>query len=164
MRKFCLADKTVNSFVIAVYMPMMCWRNGVLVNWKNDDLFSDAEFRKDVLQDFVGGDGAAAHDDAIAALGEVLQDLPLGHGHADGLVHDLEGGYAEPVADGQGVRGLYTLFGHVRYVVLIKAVFLGDHFDDLVVVAGDVQRLCQTLAQLTTAGAKFCEDWFNSPE
>lgn len=41
MRKFCLADKTVNSFVIAVYMPMMCWRNGVLVNWKNDDLFSD---------------------------------------------------------------------------------------------------------------------------
>jgi len=45
MRKFCLADKTVNSFVIAVYMPMMCWRNGVLVNWKNDDLFSDAKFR-----------------------------------------------------------------------------------------------------------------------
>lgn len=43
MRKFCLADKTVNSFVIAVYMPMMCWRNGVLVNWKNDDLFSDVE-------------------------------------------------------------------------------------------------------------------------
>ena len=42
MRKFCLADKTVNSFVIAVYMPMMCWRNGVLVNWKNDDLLSDA--------------------------------------------------------------------------------------------------------------------------
>lgn len=22
---------------------MMCWRNGVLVNWKNDDLFSDAK-------------------------------------------------------------------------------------------------------------------------
>lgn len=43
MRKFCLADKTVNSFVIAVYMPMMCWRNGVLVNWKNDDLFSHEE-------------------------------------------------------------------------------------------------------------------------
>lgn len=43
MRKFCLADKTVNSFVIAVYMPMMCWRNGVLVNWKNDDLFSDVK-------------------------------------------------------------------------------------------------------------------------
>ena len=21
---------------------MMCWRNGVLVNWKNDDLFSEA--------------------------------------------------------------------------------------------------------------------------
>lgn len=44
MRKFCLADKTVNSFVIAVYMPMMCWRNGVLVNWKNDDLFSVSSF------------------------------------------------------------------------------------------------------------------------
>jgi hypothetical protein len=44
MRKFCLADKTVNSFVIAVYMPMMCWRNGVLVNWKNDDLFSHRGF------------------------------------------------------------------------------------------------------------------------
>jgi len=44
MRKFCLADKTVNSFVIAVYMPMMCWRNGVLVNWKNDDLFSINKF------------------------------------------------------------------------------------------------------------------------
>lgn len=46
MRKFCLADKTVNSFVIAVYMPMMCWRNGVLVNWKNDDLFSHPENKK----------------------------------------------------------------------------------------------------------------------
>lgn len=46
MRKFCLADKTVNSFVIAVYMPMMCWRNGVLVNWKNDDLFSDSKCRE----------------------------------------------------------------------------------------------------------------------
>lgn len=46
MRKFCLADKTVNSFVIAVYMPMMCWRNGVLVNWKNDDLFSNRKFTK----------------------------------------------------------------------------------------------------------------------
>ena len=108
-----------------------------------------------VLQDDIS---AAAHDDAIAALGEVLQDLPLGHGHADGLVHDLEGGYAEPVADGQGIRGLYTLFGHVRHVVLIKAVFLGNHFDDLMVVAGDMQRLCQTLAQLTTAGAKFTAD------
>ena len=51
---------------------MMCWRNGVLVNWKNDDLFSDAEFRKDVLQDFVGGDGAAARDGA-----EVGDDLCL---------------------------------------------------------------------------------------
>jgi len=49
MRKFCLADKTVNSFVIAVYMPMMCWRNGVLVNWKNDDLFSDAETKCKLL-------------------------------------------------------------------------------------------------------------------
>lgn len=47
MRKFCLADKTVNSFVIAVYMPMMCWRNGVLVNWKNDDLFSNLNFFDD---------------------------------------------------------------------------------------------------------------------
>lgn len=24
-------------------MPMMCWRNGVFLSWKNDDLFSDAE-------------------------------------------------------------------------------------------------------------------------
>lgn len=48
MRKFCLADKTVNSFVIAVYMPMMCWRNGVLVNWKNDDLFSDKTISRNV--------------------------------------------------------------------------------------------------------------------
>lgn len=48
MRKFCLADKTVNSFVIAVYMPMMCWRNGVLVNWKNDDLFSESELYEEI--------------------------------------------------------------------------------------------------------------------
>ena len=66
MRKFCLADKTVNSFVIAVYMPMMCWRNGVLVNWKNDDLFSDAELREDLTEDLVcgdfSGDGAQMED------------------------------------------------------------------------------------------------------
>jgi hypothetical protein len=52
MRKFCLADKTVNSFVIAVYMPMMCWRNGVLVNWKNDDLFSHPENKKGCKHSF----------------------------------------------------------------------------------------------------------------
>ena len=67
MRKFCLADKTVNSFVIAVYMPMMCWRNGVLVNWKNDDLFSDAEFREYLAENIVVGgfacDGAQVVDD-----------------------------------------------------------------------------------------------------
>ena len=67
MRKFCLADKTVNSFVIAVYMPMMCWRNGVLVNWKNDDLFSDAEFREYLAENIVvcdfACDGAQVVDD-----------------------------------------------------------------------------------------------------
>ena len=67
MRKFCLADKTVNSFVIAVYMPMMCWRNGVLVNWKNDDLFSDAEFREYLTENIVvgdfAGDGAQVEND-----------------------------------------------------------------------------------------------------
>lgn len=74
MRKFCLADKTVNSFVIAVYMPMMCWRNGVLVNWKNDDLFSDAELREDVAEDLVrgdlSGDGAQVVEDVAELLAQ----------------------------------------------------------------------------------------------
>ena len=48
MRKFCLADKTVNSFVIAVYMPMMCWRNGVFLYWENDDLFSESELYEEI--------------------------------------------------------------------------------------------------------------------
>ena len=62
MRKFCLADKTVNSFVIAVYMPMMCWRNGVLVNWKNDDLFSESRKLSKVLIANHGGDHAIYPD------------------------------------------------------------------------------------------------------
>ena len=31
-------------------MPMMCWRNGVLVNWKNDDLFSKVYIAKHIAQ------------------------------------------------------------------------------------------------------------------
>ena len=107
------------------------------------------------LQDHIR---APSHDDAVAALGKVLQDLALGHRHADGLVHDLEGRYAEPVTDGQGVGGLDALFGHMCHIILIKAILLGDHLDDLMVIAGDVQRLGQTLAQLTAAGAKFTAD------
>ena len=47
---------------------MMCWRNGVLVNWKNDDLFSDAELREygfeDLFRDDVlPGDAAQMADD-----------------------------------------------------------------------------------------------------
>ena len=107
------------------------------------------------LQDHVR---APAHDDTVAALGEVLQDLALGHGHADGLVYDLEGRYAEPVADGQGIGGLDTFFRHMCHIVFVKAVLLGDHFDDLMVIAGDVQCFGQTLAQLTAAGAKLTAD------
>ena len=60
-----------------------------------------------VLQDHIGG---AADDDAVALLGEVLDDLALGHRHADGLLHDLEGLHTEAVADGQGIGGLDALF------------------------------------------------------
>lgn len=72
MRKFCLADKTVNSFVIAVYMPMMCWRNGVLVNWKNDDLFSDAEFREYLAENIVVGDFACDGAQVVDDLADVF--------------------------------------------------------------------------------------------
>ena len=72
MRKFCLADKTVNSFVIAVYMPMMCWRNGVLVNWKNDDLFSDAEFREYLAENIVVGDFAYDGAQVVDDLADVF--------------------------------------------------------------------------------------------
>ena len=72
MRKFCLADKTVNSFVIAVYMPMMCWRNGVLVNWKNDDLFSDAEFREYLDENIVVGDFAGDGAQVVNDLADVF--------------------------------------------------------------------------------------------
>ena len=45
-------------------MPMMCWRNGVLVNWKNDDLFSNVEFTKRKPQNILfGGVGASRKDE-----------------------------------------------------------------------------------------------------
>jgi len=108
-----------------------------------------------VLEDNIGG---PAHDDAVALLGEVLDDLALGHCHADGLLHDLEGLHAKAVPDGQRIGGFDALFAHVGHIVLVEAVFLGDHFDDLVVVARNAQGLGQTLAQLTAAGTELTAD------
>ena len=108
-----------------------------------------------VREDNIGG---PAHDDAVALLGEVLDDLALGHCHADGLLHDLEGLHAKAVPDGQRIGGFDALFAHVGHIVLVEAVFLGDHLDDLVVGARNAQGLGQTLAQLTAAGAKLTAD------
>ena len=108
-----------------------------------------------VLEYHVSG---AAHDDTVALLGEVLDDLSLGHRHADGLLHDLIGLHAEAMADGQRIGCLDALFRHVGHVVLVESVLLGDHLDDLVVVARDAQRLGQTLAQLTAAGTELTAD------
>ena len=108
-----------------------------------------------VLQDHIGG---AADDDAVALLGEILHDPPLRHRHADGLIHDLEGLHTEAVADGQRIGGLDALFRDVGHIVLVKAVLLGDHLDDLVVVARNTQCIRQTLAQLAAAGAKLTAD------
>ena len=72
MRKFCLADKPVNSFFIAVYMPMMCWLNGVFLSWKNDDLFSDAEFREYLAENIVVGDFACDGAQVVDDLADVF--------------------------------------------------------------------------------------------
>lgn len=108
-----------------------------------------------VLQDHVG---AAAHDDAVPLLGEVLNDLLLGGGYLEALVHDLHRGHGETVADGRGVGGLDALFRDVGHIPLIEAVLLGDELDDLVIVAMDAQLLGQALAQLAAAGAEFTAD------
>ena len=108
-----------------------------------------------VLQNDVG---AAAHDHAVTLLGEVLDDLALGCGDADGLIHQLDRRHGEAVADGHGVSGLNALFADVSDIALIKAVLLGDHLDDLVIIAGDAQLVGQTLAQLSAAAAEFAAD------
>ena len=53
-------------------MPMMCWRNGVLVNWKNDDLFSDAEFREYLDENIVVGDFACDGAQVVDDLADVF--------------------------------------------------------------------------------------------
>ena len=108
-----------------------------------------------VLEDHVG---AAAHDDAVPLLGEVLDDLLLGGGHLEALVHDLHRGHGEAVADGHGIGGLDALFGDVGHIPLVEAVLLGDELDDLVIVAMDAQLLGQALAQLAAAGTEFTAD------
>lgn len=91
-------------------------------------------------------------------LGEVLNDLLLGGGYLEALVHDLHRGHGETVADGRGVGGLDALFRDVGHIPLIEAVLLGDELDDLVIVAMDAQLLGQALAQLAAAGAEFTAD------
>lgn len=88
MRKFCLADKTVNSFVIAVYMPMMCWRNGVLVNWKNDDLFSSGKDIHNVmliLMTYMGHQSIAATNKYVRIVEtmfpEIVRQVDMAHNH-----------------------------------------------------------------------------------
>ena len=108
-----------------------------------------------VPQDHVGG---AAYDNAVTLLGKVLHDLPLGHSHPDGLVHDLEGLHTEPVTDGQRIGRLDALFRHMGHIILVESVLLGDHLDDLMVIAGNAQRARQTLAQLAATRAKFTAD------
>ena len=103
---------------------------------------------RDYIGEFCQGIiGAAADDDAVPLLGEVLDDLALGCGDADGLIHQLDRRHGKAVADGHGVSGLNALFADVSDIALIKAVLLGDHLDDLVIIAGDAQLVGQTLAQ-----------------
>lgn len=108
-----------------------------------------------VLQDHVG---TASHDDAVALLGEILNDLLLGGGHLEALVHDLHRRHSEPMADGHGIGGLDALFGDVGHIPLVEAMLLGNQLDDLVVIAMDAQLLGQTLAQLAAAGAELTAD------
>ena len=138
MRKFCLADKTVNSFVIAVYMPMMCWRNGVLVNWKNDDLFSDAELREYGFEDLF-------RDDVLP-------------GDAAQMADDLTDLFAQQVGRkvvAQTVEGGAQGFGRRRQGFVMAAV--GDD-RAAVVERFRIDRVAQDPAQVVDAVAVACRD------
>ena len=65
-------DKTVNRFIIAIYMPKMCRRNSVLLNWKNDALLADAEFREYLAENIVVGDFACDGAQVVDDLADVF--------------------------------------------------------------------------------------------
>ena len=51
--KFYLLAKPAKSFGCAICMSYVCRWNGVLLNRENGNLFSDAEFGKDILKNLV---------------------------------------------------------------------------------------------------------------
>ena len=94
---------------------MMCWRNGVLVNWKNDDLFSDAELREDRSEDFVGGDGTGDGAQMMINKAELFGQkiggaavVEGGEGTDEGFVRTDEGFVVATVGD-DGVAVILSL-------------------------------------------------------
>ena len=96
-----------------------------------------------VLQNHVG---AAAHDHTVSLLRKLFQQLALGHCHTDGLVHHRDGHHGQAVTNGHRIGSFNTLLPYIGHIVGVQTVFLGNHLNDLVVIARDMQCFGQTFA------------------
>ena len=70
---------------------MMCWRNGVLVNWKNDDLFSDAKILKNITQNLIRSNLAGNFTKIMKTLTDILGDEFATESGFKTFVHTLNG-------------------------------------------------------------------------
>ena len=70
---------------------MMCWRNGVLVNWKNDDLFSDTEFGKDGIQYVLRRDFTGNGAQMVQNFADVLSEQVSGNASCKSILSPVRG-------------------------------------------------------------------------
>ena len=105
-----------------------------------------------VLQDI---DSAAAYDDAVGLIRQLVQQLGLFGIDGDTLLDQRIGdrGEAAPDMDGEGDGG--AAFGDLPHILLRQRRALGDLGDDLLVIVGVAQFFRQAAAQFTAAAAKF---------
>ena len=102
---------------------------------------------------------AAADDHAVGLLCQLVQNFRLRGEDAavdrvDGVLR--RGGHGD--GDRDGVVGVDLVLHDLIHVVLRQLAALGDGGDDLLVIVGEAELLCEALADLAAAGAEFPAD------
>ena len=102
--------------------------------------------------------GTASDDDAVALVGQLLDDGVLLGIDLGVEVHGLRGVGEEGSSNGDGIINDGLFFNDVVHVIFGKAASACDLGDDLVVIVCEAQLLGKTLAKLSSAAAELSVD------
>ena len=102
--------------------------------------------------------GTASDDHSVTLGGKLLDDVVLLGVDLSVEIHGSRGVGKEGPADGDGIVDDGLLFNDAADVILSQAASSCDLGDDLIVVVGVAQLLCQALTKLSAAAAELTVD------